>query len=89
MVHAHFWTQALLSLVAIDHIWPLLTFNFHEGRHRPKLASTVLLSKYGGHSALFIILTSVDLLTFDFHEGHHHPKLASAILLTKFGSLEA
>ena len=44
-----FW----LSLVAIAHsfrIWPLMTFDLHEGHHHHKLASGILLTKFGSHS---------------------------------------
>ena len=44
-----FW----LSLVAIAHsfrIWPLMTFDLHEGHHHHKLASEILLTKFGSHS---------------------------------------
>ena len=52
-----FW----ISLVAIAHsfcIWPLMTFDLHEGHHHHKLASGILLTKFGCHSTLF---TTFDL----------------------------
>ena len=42
-------------------IWPLLTFDLHEGHSHPKLASAALLTKFGSYRELFIIMTLADL----------------------------
>ena len=48
--------------------------------YHPKLASSVLLTRYGIHRTEFYHIQQ--LLTFDVYEGHPYPKLASAILLS-------
>ena len=68
------------SAFIIHCIWPLFTFDLHEGHSHPKFASAALLTKFGSYRELFIIMT------FDLCEGHNHPKLVSANLLTKLGS---
>ena len=39
------------NLAATAHIWPLMTLDLHEGYHHQKLASGILLTKFGNHSA--------------------------------------
>ena len=34
-------------------IWPLMTFDLHQGHHHSQLASALLLTKYGSHSTYF------------------------------------
>ena len=51
------------SQIIVYYIWPMLTFDLCEGHHHhhPKVATADLLTKFGSHGTLFIILTSVDL----------------------------
>ena len=64
MVHAYFGPKPDLlakyhigSAYIIHCIWPLLTFDLHEGHSHPKLASAALLTKFGSYRELFIIMT--------------------------------
>ena len=50
--HHHSQLAVLLAKYGSHHIWPLMTFDLHEVHHHLKLASAVLLTKFGGHSAL-------------------------------------
>ena len=78
-----FW----LSLVAIAHsfrIWPLMTFDLHEGHHHHKLASGILLTKFGCHSTLFTTfdlwwpLTSMKvIIIINSHQGFFWPSLVA------------
>ena len=49
------------SAFIIHCIWPLLTFDLHEGHSLPKLASAALLTMFGSYRELFIIMTFADL----------------------------
>ena len=62
-----------------------MTFDLYEGHLHPKLASEVLLTKFGSHSIVCYIRP---MLTVDLHEDHHHPKLASGVLLPSLVVIE-
>ena len=49
------------SAYIIHYIWPLLTFDLHEGHSHPKLASAALPTKFGSYRELFIFMTFADL----------------------------
>ena len=55
--HHHQWSSDNVwqPWSIVHYIWPLLTFDHHEGHLNHKLASAVLLTKFGSHRAIFTI----------------------------------
>ena len=68
----------------VYHIWPLMTFDLHEGHHHHKLASGILVTKFVSHRSQFIPfdlwwpLTSMKvIIIINLYQGFFWPSLVA------------